>query len=59
MTLERIPHGRNHHRPAPSQNVGSEPRLRTFCGSDSGGHRAAVMFSLIETCKLSDVDPKA
>ena len=31
----------------------------TFCGSDSGGHRAAVMFSLIETCKLSDVDPKA
>ena len=31
----------------------------TFCGSDSGGHRAAVMFTLIETAKLSDVDPKA
>jgi len=31
----------------------------TFCGSDSGGHRAAVMFSLIETCKLCEVDPKA
>ena len=31
----------------------------TFCGSDSGGHRAAVMFTLIESAKLSDVDPKA
>lgn len=31
----------------------------TFCGSDSGGHRAAVMYTLIETCKLSNVDPKA
>ena len=31
----------------------------TFCGSDSGGHRAAVMYTLIETAKLSDVDPKA
>lgn len=31
----------------------------TFCGSDSGGHRAAVMFTLIETAKLSGVDPKA
>ena len=31
----------------------------TFCGSDSGGHRAAAMFTLIETCKLNDVDPRA
>ena len=31
----------------------------TFCGSDTGGHRAAVMFTMIETAKLSDVDPKA
>ena len=31
----------------------------TFCGSDTGGHRAAVMFTLIESAKLSDVDPKA
>ena len=31
----------------------------TFCGSDSGGHRAAVMYTLIELAKLSDVDPKA
>lgn len=31
----------------------------TFCGSDSGGHRAAAMFTLIETCKLNDVDARA
>jgi transposase len=31
----------------------------TFCGSDSGGHRAAVFYTLIETCKLNDVDPRA
>lgn len=28
----------------------------TFCGSDSGGHRAAAIYTLIETCKLNDVD---
>lgn len=31
----------------------------TFCGSDSGGHRAAAIYSLIETCKLNDVDARA
>ena len=31
----------------------------TFCGSDTGGHRAAVMFTLVETAKLCDIDPKA
>jgi transposase len=31
----------------------------TFCGSDSGGQRAAAIFTLIETCKLCDVDPRA
>ena len=31
----------------------------TFCGSDTGGQRAAVMYTLIETAKLCDVDPKA
>jgi transposase len=30
----------------------------TFCGSDSGGHRAAAMYTLIETCKLNDVDAR-
>lgn len=31
----------------------------TFCGSDSGGHRAAVIYTLIESAKLNDVDPRA
>ena len=31
----------------------------TFCGSDSGGQRAAVMYTLIETAKLNGVDPRA
>jgi transposase len=31
----------------------------TFCGSDSGGRRAAAMYTLIETCRLNDVDARA
>src|SRR5476651_1564089 len=30
-----------------------------FCGSDRGGHRAAAMYSLIVTAKMSGVDPQA
>ena len=30
-----------------------------FAGSDVGGHRAAAIYSLIETCKLNDIDPRA
>src|SRR3546814_12849804 len=30
-----------------------------FCGSDRGGQRAAVMYSLIATARLNDVDPQA
>ena len=30
-----------------------------FCGSDRGGQRAAVMYSLIVTAKLNGVDPQA
>jgi hypothetical protein len=29
-----------------------------FAGSDAGGHRAAAMYSLIETGKLNDLDPQ-
>jgi transposase len=29
-----------------------------FAGSDAGGHRAAAMYSLIETAKLSGLDPQ-
>ena len=31
----------------------------TFAGSDSGGRRAAAIYTLIETAKLNDVDPRA
>jgi transposase len=31
----------------------------TFAGSDAGGHRAAAIYTLIQTAKLNDVDPHA
>jgi transposase len=31
----------------------------TFAGSDVGGRRAAAVYTLIETCKMNDVDPQA
>jgi len=30
-----------------------------FCGSDRGGDRAAVIYTLIQTAKLNDIDPQA
>ena len=30
-----------------------------FAGSDEGGHRAAIIHTLIETARLNDVDPEA
>ena len=30
-----------------------------FAGSDAGGRRAAVMYSLIETAKLNSINPQA
>jgi transposase len=30
-----------------------------FCGSDRGGQRAAIMYSLITSAKLNDIDPQA
>jgi transposase len=30
-----------------------------FCGSDRGGQRAAVLYSLIQTARLNNVDPQA
>lgn len=30
-----------------------------FCGSDRGGQRAAMMYSLIITAKMNDIDPQA
>jgi transposase len=31
----------------------------TFAGSDEGGHRAAAIYTLIQTAKLNNVDPQA
>jgi transposase len=31
----------------------------TFAGSDAGGHRAAAIYTLIQTAKLNDIDPQA
>jgi transposase len=31
----------------------------TFAGSDEGGRRAAAVYTLIETCKLNNVEPQA
>jgi hypothetical protein len=30
-----------------------------FAGADSGGERAAVLYTLLETAKLNDLDPEA
>jgi len=30
-----------------------------FCGSDRGGERAALMYGLIVTAKMNDIDPQA
>jgi hypothetical protein len=35
------------------------PHNWTFAGSDEGGRRAASIYTLVETCKLNNVDRKA
>src|SRR3546814_12526323 len=30
-----------------------------FCGSDRGGQRAAILYTLIQTARLNDIDPQA
>lgn len=30
-----------------------------FAGSDSGGERAAILYSLIGTCRLNGIEPEA
>ena len=49
-------------------NNAAERALRTialgrknylFAGSDAGGERAAIIYSLIGTAKLNDIDPQA
>jgi hypothetical protein len=40
-----------------SVNLGRKAWL--FCGSDRGGQRAAIAYSLIQTCRFNDIDPQA
>jgi hypothetical protein len=41
-------------------DIGSQhPARYGFAGSDRGGERAAVMYTLIQTARLNDVDPQA
>jgi transposase len=46
-------------RPGCARNAPSSCKAWLFAGSDRGGKRAAVMYTLIQTAKLNDVDPQA
>src|ERR1700751_3676025 len=41
------------------RGVASGRKNWTFAGSDAGGHRAAAVYTLVETCKMNDVVPQA
>lgn len=40
------------------RGIGVGRRNYLFFGSDSGGERAAIIYALIETCKLNQIDPQ-
>jgi len=40
------------------RGMGVGRRNYLFFGSDSGGERAAIIYALIETCKLNQIDPQ-
>jgi len=40
------------------RGVGIGRKNYMFFGSDNGGDRAAILYSLIETCKLNGIDPQ-
>jgi hypothetical protein len=40
------------------RGIGTGRRNYLFFGSDSGGERAAIIYSLVETCKLNHIDPQ-
>jgi transposase len=40
------------------RGIGVGRKNYLFFGSDSGGARAAIIYSLIETCKLNHIDPQ-
>lgn len=41
------------------RGMGIGRRNYLFFGSDSGGERAAIIYSLIESCKLNKIDPQS
>jgi hypothetical protein len=40
------------------RGIGVGKKNYLFFGSDTGGERAAIMYSIIETCKLNQIDPQ-
>ena len=40
------------------RGIGTGRRNYLFFGSYSGGERAAIIYSLVETCKLNHIDPQ-
>jgi hypothetical protein len=40
------------------RGVGVGRKNYLFFGSDTGGDRAAIIYSLVETCKLNHIDPQ-
>src|ERR1700731_4717148 len=40
------------------RGMGVGRRNYLFFGSDLGGERAAIIYALIETCKLNNIDPQ-
>jgi transposase len=40
------------------RGIGVGRRNYLFFGSDSGGERAAIIYALVETCKLNRIDPQ-
>lgn len=41
------------------RSMGIGRRNYLFFGSDSGGERAAIIYSLVESCKLNNIDPQS
>jgi hypothetical protein len=41
------------------RGMGIGRRNFLFLGSDSGGERAAIIYSLIESCKINHIDPQS
>jgi transposase len=44
---------------ARNEAFGPRKKKLSVRGSDEGGRRAAIMYTLIETARLNDIDPEA